>query len=144
MIEEAGASNFFAVFPNRTIVTPWLDDGTILPGVTRSSVIELARSELGYTVQERRLSIHELKDASEAFCCGTGASITPVGCINFLDNSITDNKGFEVVFGDGMKPGEATERIYQLLRAIQTGTSSHDGDEYLLQKYAHWCFTVDP
>jgi len=143
MIEEAGASNFFAVFPNKTIVTPWLDDGTILPGVTRSSVIELARNELGSTIQERRLSIHELKDATEAFCCGTGASITPVGCVNYLDNSITDDNSFEVVFGDGMKPGPTTERIYQLLKTIQNG-SCHDEDDYLHQKYAHWCFPVNP
>jgi branched-chain amino acid aminotransferase len=141
MVEEAGASNFFAVFPNNTIVTPSLNDGTILPGVTRSSILELACSELGYVVQERRLSIYELKYASEAFCCGTGASITPVGCVNYLDNSISNNERFEVVFGD--KPGPTTERLYTILRSIQNG-SYNDGDDYLHEKYSHWCLIVEP
>lgn len=143
MIEEAGASNFFAVFPNKTIVTPWLDDGTILPGVTRSSILELACNELGYSVQERRLSIHELKDATEAFCCGTGASVTPVGCVNYLDYSTSEDQSFEVVFGDGITPGPTTERIYTLIRSIQNG-SYNDGDKYLHEKYAHWSLLVEP
>eukprot|EP00520_Triparma_pacifica_P015632 CAMPEP_0118655008 /NCGR_PEP_ID=MMETSP0785-20121206/12693_1 /TAXON_ID=91992 /ORGANISM="Bolidomonas pacifica, Strain CCMP 1866" /LENGTH=354 /DNA_ID=CAMNT_0006547705 /DNA_START=123 /DNA_END=1183 /DNA_ORIENTATION=+ len=81
-IEEAGASNFFAVIEKdgiKTLVTPGLEKGTILPGVTRDSVVRIAKEVLGLKVEERDLSLSELRDCTEAFCCGTGASLTPVG-----------------------------------------------------------------
>ena len=81
-VEEAGASNFFAVFSDGkslTVVTPSLGNETILPGITRATILELAEKEFGCHVVERRLLLADLHDACEAFCCGTGASITPVG-----------------------------------------------------------------
>ena len=81
-VEEAGASNFFVVYSDGetlTLVTPSLDKETILPGVTRASILEIAKREFGCKVVERQLLLNDLCGASEAFCCGTGASITPVG-----------------------------------------------------------------
>jgi len=150
-IEEAGASNFFAVFTKtNTIVTPPLETNTILPGITRSSIIQLARSELGWNVEERNLDISELKDADETFCCGTGASITPVGVVNYLSGESSDVDdlnihdplhNFEVTFGDGISPGKVTEELYRLLLGIQNGDL--DNAE-VIQKYSDWIHVVDP
>ncbi|NHN55726.1 branched-chain amino acid aminotransferase [Calidifontibacter sp. DB0510] len=82
-IEELGGMNLFLVFKDGRIVTPELT-GTILEGVTRSSILELAK-ELGLEPEERRVPIQEWKDAAasgelaEVFACGTAAVITPVG-----------------------------------------------------------------
>jgi branched-chain amino acid aminotransferase len=139
LIEEAGASNFFAVFPNNTIVTPSLDSETILPGVTRSSIIELAQKECGCIVIEGPIHLSDLKDACEAFCCGTGASVTPVGSVSVARTDGTEDKEACVVFGDGMTPGPITQRLYNTLLTIQTGT-----DEELNQRYADWIHIVEP
>lgn len=148
-IEEAGASNFFAAFHDtKTIVTPTLDSGTILPGITRSSIIELARSELGWNVEERNLNISELKNADEAFCCGTGASITPVGVVNYLNGCFDDEDDefekiddFEVIFKDGNIPGEITETLYRILLGLQNGDLE---DEEIMAKYSDWIHEVEP
>ena len=125
VIEEAGASNFFAVLPcdgGLELVTPPLDASTILPGVTRSSVLTLARDELvhaglGLTkVSERPIHLDELAKWSEAFCTGTGASIASVGQVT-------------VPTGVGAKPAEyktagwgaVTKAVAQRLFAIQWG-----------------------
>ena len=140
VIEEAGASNFFAVFPNNTIVTPCLSDETILPGVTRSSIMELAETEFKCHVVEGRLTIRDLQGACEAFCCGTGASITPVGSV-----SVTTKKNPHIetesliVFGDGESPGPITEQLYNTLLKIQMGT-----DKHLNERYGHWVHVVEP
>lgn len=82
-IEELGGMNLFFVYRDGRIVTPELT-GTILEGVTRSSILELAK-ELGLEPQERRIPIQEWKDGAESgeiaeiFACGTAAVITPVG-----------------------------------------------------------------
>src|SRR5690606_34993091 len=84
-VEELGGMNLFFVYKDGTIVTPELT-GTILEGVTRSSIIELAR-ERGHTVVERRYALEEWKrdaesgDLAEVFACGTAAVITPVGTL---------------------------------------------------------------
>jgi len=141
-IEEAGASNFFAVFPNNTIVTPPLNTGTILPGVTRASIIELARRECQCEVYERRITIDDLEDACEAFCCGTGASITPVGRVNYLptqNGRASGRPAKEFVFGDGENAGAVSRKLYELLLDIQMGN-----DEALAEKYAAWIHIVPP
>ena len=138
-LEEAGASNFFAVFPNNTIVTPSLDSETILPGVTRASVMELAERECGCTVMEGRLTLDSLQGACEAFCCGTGASITPVGSVSVANEDGSEDVAASVVFGDGKTPGPLTERLYNLLLDLQTGK-----DEALNEKYADWIHIVEP
>lgn len=138
-IEEAGASNFFAVFPNNTIVTPSLDTQTILPGVTRASIMELAARECGCTVQEGRITLDDLKGACEAFCCGTGASITPVASVNVANADGSEDVAAAVVFGDGETPGPLTQRLYKMLLDLQTGA-----DEELNNKYESWIHVVEP
>ncbi|WP_289019823.1 branched-chain amino acid aminotransferase [uncultured Ornithinimicrobium sp.] len=92
-VEELGGMNLFFVYADGRIVTPELT-GTILPGVTRSSLIELAR-ERGLTVEERRFIIDEWRDGvasgqiSEVFACGTAAVITPVGRLAWNGGELT-------------------------------------------------------
>ncbi len=74
-VEEAGAANFFCVSKGE-LKTPSL--GTILEGVTRSSIMQLAKDN-GIRVVEDRVDINTVLTADEAFCTGTGASITPIG-----------------------------------------------------------------
>eukprot|EP00339_Tiarina_fusa_P014178 CAMPEP_0117056618 /NCGR_PEP_ID=MMETSP0472-20121206/39288_1 /TAXON_ID=693140 ORGANISM="Tiarina fusus, Strain LIS" /NCGR_SAMPLE_ID=MMETSP0472 /ASSEMBLY_ACC=CAM_ASM_000603 /LENGTH=418 /DNA_ID=CAMNT_0004773147 /DNA_START=259 /DNA_END=1515 /DNA_ORIENTATION=- len=156
-VEEAGASNFFAVYPNNTIVTPSLDSETILPGVTRSSIIELARRECGCTVLEQRLTLEDIRNhgACEAFCCGTGASITPVGSITVTRRMAADEddasadgdseagdddeSNRRIEFGDGSTPGPLTQRLYNMLLDLQTGV-----DQELNEKYQDWIHVVEP
>lgn len=139
-IEEAGASNFFAVFPNNTIVTPALSSETILPGVTRSSVIELAQQECGCKVVEGRITVDDLRECCEAFCCGTGASVTPVGSVSVTSRESPDlEEQPSIVYGDGTTPGPMTQRLYDLLLNIQMGT-----DQKLSKKYGHWIHIVEP
>lgn len=116
-IEELGGMNLFFVHADGTIVTPELS-GTILPGITRASVITLAR-EAGHTVQERRVSIDEWADGvqtgaiTEVFACGTAAVITPLGRLRDGDN--------DIVMGDGTTAGAITLDLRAQLVAIQTG-----------------------
>jgi branched-chain amino acid aminotransferase len=84
-LEELGGMNIFIVQKNGTLLTPALSD-TILPGVTRASVIDLARSS-GHQVQERPISINEVRDElasgniTEIFACGTAALIFPISAL---------------------------------------------------------------
>lgn len=137
-VEEAGASNFFAVFPDGTIVTPSLQEETILPGVTRASIFELAAAECGLKPVQRRLALEELRSAKEAFCCGTGACITPVGSVHIADCG-GEPSDQEIVFGDGESPGPMTEKLYHMLTGIQTGSNKE-----LAEKYSHWIHVVEP
>lgn len=108
-VEEAGASNFFCVTPDDTIHTPALR-GTILPGVTRKSLIHLAR-EKGIKVNEGSVSIDTVCQAKEAFCSGTGASVTPVASVTY--------KGNKYLFNNG-EVGKVTRDLYDTLVGIQT------------------------
>ena len=108
-IEELGAANFFAVMSDGTLVTPPL--GSILPGITRDSVLAIAREVLGWIAVERPLSIDEvLTDAVEAFYTGTAAVLAPVTVINY--------RGVDHPIGDG-KPGPRAKMLRQTLEAIQ-------------------------
>jgi branched-chain amino acid aminotransferase len=78
MIAEGPGENFFVV-KNGEIFTPPL--GTILAGITRSTIIEIARDQ-GITVTERGISLDDAYDADEAFFTGTAAEVTPIGTIN--------------------------------------------------------------
>lgn len=137
LLLTTGASNFFAYFAhNKTLVTPSLDTLTILPGVTRQSIMELAQIECGCTVLERRLTLIELREADEAFCCGTGAVITPVGCVSVLGK---DGEETEVIqFGDG-ETGPMTRTLFDMLTGIQSGSNAE-----LAIKYSHWIKIVEP
>lgn len=129
VVEEAGASNFFAVFGNR-LRTPDIGRGTILPGVTRASILQLA-AELGMEVEEGPLSLEALKDADEVFCCGTGACITPVAsvtCEALADqarDASTDPEPSGAPRGPSMHfpagPGPVTQKLASLFSGIWSG-----------------------
>lgn len=115
-IEEVGAMNMMFVYEDKRIVTPALN-GSILPGITRDSVLKLANS-MGYDVEERSMSIDEVcADAkagriTEAFGTGTAAVVSPVNKIGYL--------GEEVRIGDG-EIGRITMKLYNTLTGIQFG-----------------------
>ena len=116
-IEEVGAANFFALFGD-TLVTPALS-GSILPGVTRDSVLQLAADRFGLQVEERDISIDEALTADELFCSGTAAIISPIGCINY--------NGQDHQFSDG-EVGLRTRALYEVLTAIQHGSADDEFD----------------
>jgi branched-chain amino acid aminotransferase len=115
-IEELGGMNLFFVMADGSIVTPPLA-GTILPGITRDSLITLAREE-GLTVREERYALDQWRaDAAsgalvETFACGTAAVVTPVG-------KVADATS-EFMIGSG-GPGQLTQRLRQRLVSIQRG-----------------------
>ncbi len=115
-IDEVGAMNVFFVIDGE-IITPSLDNGSILPGVTRASCIELLNS-WGYKVTERRLALSEVIDASrsgkldEAFGTGTAAVISPIGELV--------NETEKIVLNNG-KIGPVAQRLYDNLTGIQWG-----------------------
>ena len=112
-IEEVSSCNIF-VRKGKSIKTPPLS-GTILPGITRKSVIELART-LGYDVEEAPVSVTELVEADEVFTTGTAVVVCPVGSITY--------QGKEVKYGDDPEqPGPTTLEIYDALTSIQAGTA---------------------
>jgi len=117
-IEELGGMNLFFVMADGSIVTPPLS-GTILPGITRASLIALAREE-GLTVREERYALDQWRDDAasgkliETFACGTAAVVTPVG-------KVADADG-EFVIGSG-GPGQLTQKLRQRLVGIQRGES---------------------
>lgn len=116
-IEELGGMNIFFVYRDGTIVTPELT-GTILEGVTRASLLELAEG-FGHRVVERRVDIDEWREGAasgeiaEVFACGTAAVITPVGRLAW--------DGGEVTVGESGAAGEATLRLRRALMDIQFG-----------------------
>lgn len=116
-VEEIGTSNAFFMIGDEVITAP-LDSGTILPGITRDSVIQLLK-HFGIKVSERKLSIDEIVAASEngtlkeIFASGTAAVISPIGTLNY--------KGTDVVVADG-NVGPVAQKLYDTLYGIQTGT----------------------
>jgi len=117
-IEELGGMNVFFVFDDGSLVTPPLT-GTILPGITRDSLIRLAREE-GLEVREERYSIDQWRaDCAsgklvESFACGTAAVVTPIG-------RVAGEFGEFTVGGGG--PGQMTSKLREKLVAIQRGTA---------------------
>ncbi|MBB3222774.1 branched-chain amino acid aminotransferase [Pseudoduganella umbonata] len=121
-IEEMGGMNLFFVYRKEgkpVIVTPQLT-GTLLPGITRSTLLQLAADE-GYAAEERRLSLTEVREAiasgeiSEVFACGTAAVITPVGLIK--------GRGFEVTINSN-ENGPVALALRDALLGIQRGTAA--------------------
>ena len=114
-IEEVGAMNVMFKI-NGEIVTPKLT-GSILPGITRKSCIEVLKSQ-GYKVNERLLSVDELLKAleegklEEAWGCGTAAVVSPIGKLAFGEKEFVVNGG---------KIGEVTQKLYDILTGIQWG-----------------------
>lgn len=118
-VEELGGMNLFFVHRDGRIVTPGLT-GTILEGITRSSILELAK-DLGHEVAEERVDIDDWRagaadgSISEVFACGTAAAVTPLGRLVW--------EGGEVVHGDGT-PGPVTLALRSALLDVQYGRSA--------------------
>ncbi len=109
-IEEVGTANFFGII-NGKLATP-RKTGTILEGITRESILELASKKLGMEVEERDISYKELFEESctEAFCSGTAAVITPIASVALEEKKrIFNNR----------EPGKITKKLYELLTGIQ-------------------------
>jgi branched-chain amino acid aminotransferase len=115
-VEELGGMNIFFVFADGRLVTPELN-GNILHGVTRDSVIQLAKDR-GLDVQERKITIDEWRsgvdsgEITEVFACGTAAVITPIGELKTKDGTIAS---------PGSGAGEVSMSIRKQLLGIQTG-----------------------
>ncbi|PPD91298.1 hypothetical protein GOBAR_DD11760 [Gossypium barbadense] len=106
-LEEVSSCNIFVVKGN-VISTPAIK-GTILPGITRKSIIDVARSQ-GFQVEERFVPVDELLDADEVFCTGTAVVVSPVGSITY--------KGKRVPYGvDGF--GAVAQQLYSVLTRLQ-------------------------
>ncbi|CAH9119037.1 unnamed protein product [Cuscuta epithymum] len=108
-LEEVSSCNVFVVKGNM-IVTPAIK-GTILPGITRKSIIDLAVSQ-GFQVEERFVSVDELLDADEVFCTGTAVVVSPVGSITYL--------GKRVTYGSN-GVGVVSQQLYSSLTRLQMG-----------------------
>lgn len=122
-VEEMGGMNLFFVYRDAasgttTVVTPELT-GTLLPGITRQSLLQIAR-DLGYQAEERRLSVEQWRadvasgSLTEVFACGTAAVITPVGHVKA--------NGFEMTINGG-ENGAVTMALRDALLGIQHGTA---------------------
>ena len=111
-VEETGGANFLFVTKDGKVVTP--KSSTILPSITRRSLIYVAKEYLGLEVEEREVLFDEVKDFAEAGLCGTAAVISPVG-------KIVDH-GKEICLPSGMtQMGPVTQKLYDTLTGIQMG-----------------------
>ena len=111
-VEETGGANFIFVTKDNKVVTP--KSNSILPSITRRSIMYVAKEYLGLEVEEREVFIDEVKDFAECGLCGTAAVISPVGKIV--------NHGEEICFPSGMdEMGPITKKLYETLTGIQMG-----------------------
>lgn len=112
-IEETGGANVLFVTKDNKVITPKSD--SILPSITRRSLVQVAKDYLGLEVEERQIALEEVKDLAECGLCGTAAVISPVGKIVTHDG--------EICFPSGMQEmGPITKKLYDTLRGIQLGT----------------------
>lgn len=111
-VEETGGANFLFVTKDGKVVTPKSD--SILPSITRRSLMVVAKDYLRLEVEEREVFFEEVKDFAECGLCGTAAVISPVGKI--------DDHGSEICFPSGMtEMGPVTKKLYDTLTGIQMG-----------------------
>lgn len=111
-VEETGGANFLFVTKDNKVVTPKSD--SILPSITRRSLVHVAKEYLGLEVEEREVFLDEVKDFAECGLCGTAAVISPVG-------KIVDH-GKEICMSSGMaQMGPVTQKLYDTLTGIQMG-----------------------
>ena len=111
-VEETGGANFIFVTKDGTVVTPKSD--SILPSITRRSILYVAEHYLGLKTEERPVPFTEVKDFAECGLCGTAAVISPVG-------KIVDH-GNEICFPSGMeKMGPVIQKLYDTLTGIKMG-----------------------
>ncbi len=111
-VEETGGANFIFVTKDNTVVTP--KSGSILPSITRRSLLYVAEHYLGLKTEEREVLFDEVKDFAECGLCGTAAVVSPVGKIN--------DHGKEICLPSGMeKMGPVIQELYDTLTGIQMG-----------------------
>lgn len=111
-VEETGGANIIFVTNDNTVVTP--KSNTILPSITRRSLMYVAEHYLGLKAEEREVKFDEVKTFKECALCGTAAVLSPVGRVV--------NNGEEILFPSGMaKMGEITQKLYDTLTGIQMG-----------------------
>ena len=111
-VEETGGANFLFVTKDGTVVTP--KSSSILPSITRRSLVYVAKEILGLKVEEREVTLEEVKDFAECGLCGTAAVISPVGKIV--------NHGEEICFPSGMEQmGPTIAKLRDTLTGIQMG-----------------------
>ena len=111
-VEETGGANFLFITKDGKVVTP--KSNSILPSITRRSLLIVAKEYLGLEVEEREVFFDEVKDFAECGLCGTAAVISPVGKIV--------NHGEEICFPSGMdEMGPITKKLYDTLTGIQMG-----------------------
>lgn len=108
--EETGASNVFFVFEGNVIATP--KSNSILNSITRRTIVQVAREEFGYTVEERRVHVDEMSKFVEAGACGTAAVITPIGSMGYKGKIYR-------FYADGEEAGPVTKKLYDYITALQ-------------------------
>ncbi len=124
-VEETGGANFLFITKDGKVVTP--KSSTILPSITRRSLLHVAKEYLGLEVEEREVYLDEVKDFAECGLCGTAAVISPVG-------KIVDH-GKEICFPSGMeKMGPTVQKLYDTLTGIQMGK---------IEAPEGWIYTVE-
>lgn len=111
-VEETGGANIIFVTKDNKVITP--KSNTILPSITRRSLMEVAQKYLGLEAEEREILLSEVADFKECALCGTAAVLSPVG-------KIVDH-GKEILLPSGMSEmGEITKKLYDTLTGIQMG-----------------------
>lgn len=110
-IDEVGAANFFGITKDNKFITP--ESTSILPSITKFSLLHVAKEYLNMEVMEGDVSIDELDKFAEAGACGTAAVITPIGGI--------EHKGKMHVFHSETEVGPVTKKLYETLYGIQMG-----------------------
>ena len=110
-IEEVGAANFFGITKNNEFVTP--KSPSVLPSITKYSLMEIAEKYLNMSVYERKVPIDSLDEFKEAGACGTAAVITPIGGIEYKEKLH--------VFYSETEVGPITKELYRILCGIQFG-----------------------
>ena len=110
-IDEGGAANFFAITKDNVFITPKSD--TILPSITKRSLVDIAKDYLHLQVIEGDVLLSDFDQFIEAGTCGTAAIITPIGTIEY--------KGVLHPFGNPLEAGPITKELYRILVGIQFG-----------------------
>lgn len=117
-IDEAGSANILVVMNNGTLVTPKSD--AILPSITRRSIMEFAKNQMGLNTQERPIDLRaEFTNFQEMAACGTAAVLSPVGKLYF-------DQQWHSVYGDGTDVGPVVQQMYDTLVGIQKGELSDE------------------
>lgn len=148
ILQEMSAANLFLVLKTGEVATPSLERGTILPGVTRESVLQLVETygdELKDVMKEstgqesvsassRDVSVKEIMEATEAFCTGTAAEMAPIAKIA----TGTDEEPFEsaLAYGQAIPGGPVTKKLLDMLREAMYGTRSIENGAWIRDPFA--------